>query len=157
MNDEPMSNQPEDQRDYAETTAMAEQANAEHAREMGTVDGDSARQPMADRTPTKERTPAADGAPSGASDGDYRSRWTSVQADFVDDPSDSVRSANELVSELIQSVSNVLMEERSHLEAEWKPDGGASGEQSTEDLRVYLTRYRDLFDRLLRVKEAAEQ
>jgi hypothetical protein len=80
----------------------------------------------------------------------YRSRWIEVQAEFVDDPTDSVRNADELVAEVIENLSDTFMEERSSLEDQW----AETGDVSTEDLRVSLTRYRDLFDRLMTVGES---
>jgi len=79
----------------------------------------------------------------------YRSRWIEVQAEFVDDPTDSVRNADELIAEVFENLSDAYMEERSSLEEQW----AETGDVSTEDLRVSLTRYRDLFDRLMTVGE----
>ncbi len=76
-----------------------------------------------------------------------RSRWDDVQAGFVDDPRGCVHQADELVSEVIHSVTTRLSQARSSLEEQW-----ARGEQvSTEDLRLALKRYREFFDRLLAV------
>jgi hypothetical protein len=77
----------------------------------------------------------------------YRSRWVRVQTDFVDDPSESVRSADALVSEMIETLSDSFMEARSSLEERWSDGRDAS----TEDLRVSLIEYQDLFDRLMRI------
>lgn len=79
----------------------------------------------------------------------YRSRWIEVQSEFVDDPSDSVRNADELIAELIENVSITFSRERSNLEEKWMN----GNDVSTEDLRISMTRYRDLFDRLMRAGE----
>jgi hypothetical protein len=76
---------------------------------------------------------------------DYRSRWQSVQTDFVDDPRQAVQNADALVAELMQRLAETFAGERSELEAQW--DRG--GQVSTEDLRVAMQRYRSFFDRLL--------
>ena len=76
-----------------------------------------------------------------------RSRWDEVQAGFVDDPRECVHRADQLVSDVLDSVTRRLSQARTGLEEQW-----ARGEQvSTEDLRVALKRYRDFFDRLLAV------
>lgn len=75
----------------------------------------------------------------------YRSRWTSIQSSFVDDPRAAVRSGDELVAQVMTNLANSFAEERHKLEAQL----GATGEGSTESLRVALRRYRSFFDRLL--------
>ena len=76
---------------------------------------------------------------------DYRARWTAVQGSFVDDPREAVRSGDELVARVMTNLANSFAEERHKLEAQL----GATGEGSTESLRVALRRYRSFFDRLL--------
>ncbi len=76
----------------------------------------------------------------------FRSRWEDVETRFVDDPRDAVSSADALVGEVMQSLSDTFSNERSKLESQW--DRGE--EIGTEDLRRALQRYRSFFDRLLR-------
>jgi hypothetical protein len=78
---------------------------------------------------------------------DLRSRWTEVQAAFVDDPRDCVHKADTLVADVVDKLTAGFSAARSGLEEQW--DRGE--EVSTEDLRVALTRYRDFFERLLAV------
>jgi hypothetical protein len=78
---------------------------------------------------------------------DLRSRWSDVQAGFVDSPRRSVQQADELVAAVMQRLANGFAEERSSLERQW--DRGDN--VSTEDLRVALQRYRSFFGRLLNV------
>jgi hypothetical protein len=90
-----------------------------------------------------ERTPlfAADDADR------YRQRWESLQARFVDQPRETVAEADNLVSELMQQLTEGFSDRRSSLEGQWE-----HGDQvSTEELRVTLTRYRSFFNRLLSV------
>lgn len=73
------------------------------------------------------------------------SRWTEVQATFVDDPRQSIAEADALVSDVMQRVTQRLAQQRDHLEASWHQ----GHEASTEDLRVALQHYRTFFHRLL--------
>jgi hypothetical protein len=80
----------------------------------------------------------------GESD-EFRSRWTEIQAGFVDDPREMVERADHLVADLMQQLASQFSEERSRLESQWDSDDDVS----TEELRVTLTRYRSFFNRLL--------
>jgi hypothetical protein len=79
--------------------------------------------------------------------GDYRSRWSNIQAGFVDEPRHAVEEADGLVAQLMKKLAEGFANERDRLEKHWD-----SGENvSTEDLRIALQRYRSFFDRLLKV------
>jgi hypothetical protein len=75
----------------------------------------------------------------------FRRMWGDVQARFVDDPQEAVRSADGLVAELMQSMAQGFSEHKGRLESQWQGGGNAD----TEDLRQALQRYRSFFDRLL--------
>ncbi len=75
----------------------------------------------------------------------FRSRWSDIQAGFVDEPRRAVEQADSLVAEAMQRLAQVFADERSRLEQQW--DRG--GETNTEELRLALRRYRSFFDRLL--------
>ncbi len=77
----------------------------------------------------------------------FRSRWDSIQAGFVDEPRQAVEQADSLIAEVMKTLAGSFAEERSNLESQL--DSG--DEVSTEDLRVGLQRYRSFFDRLLSV------
>jgi hypothetical protein len=77
----------------------------------------------------------------------FRSRWEDVQRGFVDEPRESVQKADDLVSDLVERLTNGFAETRSGLEQQWNK----GEEASTEDLRIALTRYRAFFQRLLKV------
>jgi len=79
--------------------------------------------------------------------GDFRSRWSSIQTGFVDEPRRAVEDADNLVASLMKKLAEGFANERSGLEKQW--DRGDN--VSTEDLRVALQRYRSFFDRLLKV------
>lgn len=76
---------------------------------------------------------------------EYRSRWESIQATFVDEPRASVQQADGLVAEVIRRLTEGFAEQRSELESRWE----RGDEVSTEDLRVSLQHYRAFFQRLL--------
>ena len=104
-------------------------------------------------TAQMENTPRAntDSAPaalfSEGEVGDYRSRWSNVQAAFVDEPRRAVEEADNLVASLMKKLAEGFANERGRLEKQW--DRGDN--VSTEDLRIALQRYRSFFDRLLKV------
>ena len=76
---------------------------------------------------------------------DFRRRWDAVQIGFVDDPRQAVRSADELVAQVMKSLAETFAEQRAGIEA-----GVDRGDQAdTENLRVALQRYRSFFQRLL--------
>jgi hypothetical protein len=97
---------------------------------------------MADETEEEaERTPVM----SDDAAEDYRTRWQTTQADFVNDPRSAVAAADALVAEVMKRVAEEFAHERDGLERQWKE----GGEASTEDLRVAFQRYRSFFSRLL--------
>jgi len=75
----------------------------------------------------------------------FRSRWLAIQSKFVDDPSDSVKQADDLVADVIKNVTMNFANRSVSLEKQW--NGGDN--TSTEDLRIALKQYRSFFDRLL--------
>ena len=72
-------------------------------------------------------------------------RWLQIQSEFVDDPRKSVADAQQLVAELMQRIVDSFSEQRDQLEGQWAGGGAAS----TEELRICVQRYRDLFSRLV--------
>jgi hypothetical protein len=76
---------------------------------------------------------------------DFRSRWDAIQIGFVDDPNLAVRSADELVAQVMKSLAETFSRERTQLEAQFKE----TEDTSTENLRIALCRYRSFFQRLL--------
>jgi|GEM_PF-1269986 len=80
-----------------------------------------------------------------------RTRWSAIQADFVDDPGRAVADAGELLEETVRRLTDALTAETSSIGAHPGEGADGVGEPSTEDLRLALQRYRGLFDRLLAV------
>ena len=77
--------------------------------------------------------------------GGFRTQWLNIQSKFVDNPRESVREADELVANVLKSVTMSFHERRTSLEKQWNSGGNAS----TEDLRLALKSYRSFFERLL--------
>jgi len=78
---------------------------------------------------------------------ELRSRWSTIQEGFIDEPRAAVKEADALVDAAIQQISGAFSEQRSQLEKQW-----SKGDQiSTEDLRLALQRYRAFFSRLLSI------
>ena len=75
----------------------------------------------------------------------FRAQWLEIQSRFVDDPSVSVKDADELVASIIKNITRNFADKRTSLETQWK----SGDDVSTEDLRVTMKRYRSFFDRLL--------
>ncbi|MEO8654704.1 MAG: hypothetical protein ABI409_11330 [Ramlibacter sp.] len=73
---------------------------------------------------------------------EFRSRWDEVQIGFVDDPTQAVRRADELVAQVMKNLAETFAHERSALE-------GELDQSDTEHLRMALRRYRSFFQRLL--------
>jgi len=78
---------------------------------------------------------------------EFRSRWDSVQAGFVDEPRAAVKQADELVAQAINRLAENFASARNKLEEQWDRGDGVS----TEELRVALRKYRTFFRRLLAV------
>jgi hypothetical protein len=78
---------------------------------------------------------------------DFRSRWDVIQSGFVDDPEGAVRAGNDLVAQIIKSLSESFSEQRSALEGGTKP----TEQSSTENYRLAFRRYRSFFERLLSI------
>lgn len=77
---------------------------------------------------------------------DLRDQWSEIQAGFVDDPRTAVKQAHDLVTEIVNELTETFSRERGTLESQWNRGENAD----TENLRVALQRYRAFFDRLLR-------
>jgi len=79
---------------------------------------------------------------------ELRTKWSTIQTNFVDQPRKAVEDADHLVASAIKQIEEVFAARRANLEKKWQ--GG--DDVSTEDLRVSLQRYRDFFDHLLSLK-----
>lgn len=123
--------------------------------EPETIEGELAadRMPAAgriatDRVPANEQVPAASKPMPLFTEvemQEFRTQWSTLQTDFVDEPRRAVEDADKLVASVMQRLAESFAKERSGLEKQW--DRGDN--VSTEDLRVALQRYRSFFGRLL--------
>ncbi|WP_326742695.1 hypothetical protein [Streptomyces sp. NBC_01768] len=75
----------------------------------------------------------------------FRTRWQKIQGEFVDDPQNAVKAADQLVAETMQALATNFSEHKRGLEGQWQ----RGEEVATEDLRIALQRYRSFFNRLL--------
>ena len=75
----------------------------------------------------------------------FRTRWNEIQGKFVDEPRSAVEQADELVSEVIELITEMFNNEHRSLEAQWNK----GNDVSTEDLRIALQRYRSFFNSLV--------
>lgn len=75
----------------------------------------------------------------------FRTHWMNIQSKFVDNPRESVREADELVADVLKSITMSFHSRRTSLEKQWNNGSNVS----TEDLRQALKRYRSFFERLL--------
>jgi hypothetical protein len=78
---------------------------------------------------------------------DFRSRWDVIQRGFVDDPEKAVRAGDDLVAQVIKSLSDSFSEQRAELEGETNQ----TEQSSTENRRLAFQRYRSFFERLLSI------
>jgi hypothetical protein len=78
---------------------------------------------------------------------DFRSRWDAIQRGFVDDPQEAVRAGDDLVAQVIKSLSDSFSEQRAELEGGTKQ----TDQSSTENRRLAFQRYRSFFERLLSI------
>jgi len=74
-----------------------------------------------------------------------RTRWSAIQAQFVDEPRTAVESGDELVAETIRHIERQMDEQHRKLNQQISNHN----DLSTESLRVLLQEYRTLFNRLI--------
>ncbi|MEU0786945.1 hypothetical protein ABZ341_35935 [Streptomyces sp. NPDC006173] len=81
----------------------------------------------------------------GNEEKEFRSRWQTIQGEFVDAPQEAVNAADQLVAETMQALAATFSEHKRSLESRWN----RGEEVQTEDLRLALQSYRSFFNRLL--------
>lgn len=75
---------------------------------------------------------------------ELQGRWREVQTAFVDDPKSAVQGADQLVAQVIQSLTASFAAHKNELDEQLH-----ASTPETEDLRLALRRYRTLFNQLL--------
>ncbi|KAB2352625.1 hypothetical protein [Actinomadura rudentiformis] len=77
----------------------------------------------------------------------FHARWRDLQSAFVDDPTDAVRKADELTTEVVEAIKTSVAERKRSLDERWRTEKDAPAD--TERHRLALRAYRDLLERLL--------
>ena len=75
----------------------------------------------------------------------FRTRWNEIQGKFVDEPRSAVQQADGLVTEVIEKITQMFVNEHGSLESQWNQ----GNDVTTEDLRQALQHYRSFFNRLV--------
>jgi hypothetical protein len=101
-------------------------------------------QPVPPQHQQQERPAPAQHQQQERAAGRLEDEWQAVQYEFVDDPKAAVRKADELVTRAIGELTARHRSLTKQLEA--------NGDPQTEDLRLALHRYRELFKSLVAVK-----
>ena len=125
-----------------ETTGDADATQSTEVREQRAPSPDAVQKTVQDTG--RDTTTESGFLPDDRMDS-MRERWDDVQNGFVDDPRNAVQNAHQLVTELVNELTETFTRERGTLESQWS--GG--GQADTETLRVALQRYRIFFNRLL--------
>jgi len=149
----------EQMRGRGDEQAVAREQHDERVRTDGPPVADT-RTPARQEEARREVAKAPSGAASGTAAAEtgaalfaaeeatrFHTRWTDVQAAFVDEPRAAVERADSLVAEVMKKLAEGFAQERASLERQW--DRGDN--VTTEDLRLALQRYRSFFDRLLKI------
>jgi hypothetical protein len=76
---------------------------------------------------------------------ELRTRWNSIQTEFVNEPRKSVEQADTLVQETLERITHAFSEQRTVLNEQLINHA----DLSTEDLRIALKGYRTFLNRLL--------
>lgn len=105
------------------------------------------------RLPRRKPTPRGNGRaeevwrlrPQGRAPEEVRTRWGTVQSEFVDDPAESVRAADVLASEVAEAAIAAIEARHTELRAAWQEGSDAD----TEALRLVLRDYRAFVRRLI--------
>ncbi|HEX6268809.1 MAG TPA: hypothetical protein VFZ43_01125 [Anaerolineales bacterium] len=120
---------------------------------VDTTEGQSEMEQMAEVRTNEKKTPVGEEELVSLFEDNeaekFRSQWLELQSRFVDDPRASVKEADELVADVIKSITRNFADRRLSLEDQWNSE---EDRVSTEDLRVAIKSYRSFFNRLLTLK-----
>lgn len=76
----------------------------------------------------------------------FQQRWREIQANFVDDPHETVREANQFADEVVNTLTTALTDRKHSLDERWQAE-----KENTEELRLAMRGYRELLDRLIKL------
>lgn len=138
---------------------QADEQAYEHQVDQGVEPLDAAAdEPPAPEPPTPETsdssttgTTASSAEPllTSESTDSFLSRWSEVQAGFIEDPHQSVADADALLAEVVTAYQQALEQRRAQISA-----GRSDGTADTEDLRLALLEYRELISAICPVGSA---
>jgi len=74
-----------------------------------------------------------------------RSRWSTIQTQFVDQPRGAVEQAETLIADCVERIQQLLVDQQTRLSEQWC----YHADTSTEDLRLIMQNYRSFLDHLL--------
>jgi hypothetical protein len=139
-----------DRSDFDRAEAEDREYDQDHTHDDRITEVDESARPAdttltGEKPPTEQSDAAADVLFDEADATRFRTRWSEVQASFVDDPKRAVQDADVLVAELMQSVASAFSQRKHLLEEQWQQGTHAE----TEDLRLALRGYRSFLDQLL--------
>jgi len=76
----------------------------------------------------------------------FQQRWREIQANFVDDPHETVREADQFADEVVNTLTTALTDRKHSLDERWQAE-----KENTEELRLAMRGYRELLDRLIKL------
>ncbi len=105
------------------------------------------RRDMSNNEPMPTKSDANQGLPWLAHDeiDELRSHWTSIQAQFVDQPCTAIEQADALVADAIERIQKLFTDRQNQLRDRWMQRDDAS----TEELRLALQEYRSFLNNIL--------
>lgn len=141
--------QREEKAAHTQRETMAAQREPQRDAQRETQQRDPQQRDVQQRDPQQQRetpreTQQRETVPQQRPSSRLEDEWQAVQFEFVDDPQAAVRKADDLVTKAIEELTT----RHRTLSQEWKGEG----KHETEDLRLALHRYRELFKSLVAVK-----
>jgi hypothetical protein len=140
---ENMAAQREPQRDAQRETQQRETQQRDAQQRDAQQRDVQQRDPQQQRETPRE-TQQRETVPQQRASSRFEDEWQAVQFEFVDDPQAAVSKADDLVTKAIEELTT----RQRTLSQQWKGEG----KHETEDLRLALHRYRELFKSLVAVK-----
>lgn len=141
--------QREEKAAHTQRETMAAQREPQRDAQRETQQRDPQQRDVQQRDPQQQRetpreTQQRETVPQQRPSSRLEDEWQAVQYEFVDDPQAAVSKADDLVTKAIEELTT----RQRTLSQQWKGEG----KHETEDLRLALHRYRELFKSLVAVK-----
>jgi hypothetical protein len=132
------------QRDAQQRDAQQRDAQQRDAQQRDVQQRDPQQRDPQQQRETPRETQQRETVPQQRASSRFEDEWQAVQFEFVDDPQAAVSKADDLVTKAIEELTT----RQRTLSQQWKGEG----KHETEDLRLALHRYRELFKSLVAVK-----